>query len=105
MKPEAPLRFLGMELFQTDNGFELGQKKFVQELLRSHSHSGRRSMLPGPRDSLMLTVEEEEALVGAVEPAQVDEGVLRMAQRRVGELLWLASRTRPDLMYLVALRS
>ena len=28
-----------------------------------------------------------------------------MAQRRVGELLWLASRTRPDLMYLVALLS
>ena len=88
LKPEAPLRFLGMELLQTNNGFELGQKGFVQELLRSHSHSGRRS-----------------ALVGAVELAQVDEGVLRMAQRRVGELLWLASRTRPDLMYLVALLS
>ena len=53
----------------------------------------------------MLTVEEEEALLGVVEPVSADEGTLRMAQRRVGELLWLASRTRPDLMYLVALLS
>ena len=105
LRPESPLRFLGMELFQTAGGFELGQKGFVQELLRSHDHSGKRSALPGPRDSLMLTVEEEEALLGMVEPIHADEGVLRMAQRRVGELLWLASRTRPDLMYLVALLS
>ena len=103
--PEVPLRFLGMELFQTSAGFELGQKGFVQELLRSHAHTGRRSMLPGPRDSLMLTVEEEEALINVVEPVQAEESVLRMAQRRVGELLWLASRTRPDLMYLVSLLS
>ena len=53
----------------------------------------------------MLTVEEEEALINVVEPVQAEESVLRMAQRQGGELLWLASRTRPDLMYLVALLS
>ena len=101
-----PLRFLGMELFLSENGFELGQRGFVQELLRSHGHGGRRSRSQGSRDAMMLTVEEEEALIAA-KPAQREEGdpVLRLAQRRVGELLWLASRTRPDLMYLVALLS
>ena len=38
LRPDNPLRFLGMELFRTTNGFELGQKGFVQELLRSHNH-------------------------------------------------------------------
>ena len=38
-------------------------------------------------DSLMLTVDEEEAFLGVVEPVPADEGVLRMAPCRVGELL------------------
>ena len=52
----------------------------------------------------MLTPEEEEELLqdtalltGEAEPA------VRQAQRRVGDLLWLMSRTRPDLQYVVAL--
>ena len=34
-----------------------------------------------------------------------DDPVLKQAQRRVGELLWLVSRTRPGLQYLVAVMS
>ena len=34
---------------------------------------------------------------------EVDLAELRQAQRRVGELLWLMSRSRPDLQYVVAL--
>ena len=75
-----PLRFLGMELFLSENGFELGQRGFVQELLRSHGHGGRRSRSQGSRDAMMLTVEEEEALIAA-KPTQREEGdpVLRLA--------------------------
>ena len=102
----SPLRFLGMELYETEKGYELGQRGFTQELLRSHGHGGSLSLLPGPRDVLVMTAEEEEAIIADV-PTTVDanDPTLKQAQRRVGELLWLVSRTRPDLQYLVALMS
>ena len=36
------IRFLGMELCQTEEGFELGQKGFTQELLCSHGQGSAR---------------------------------------------------------------
>ena len=57
-----PLRFLGMELHLTTEGYEVGQKGFVEELLRSHGHAGKLSASQGGRDAWLLTLEEEEAL-------------------------------------------
>ena len=52
----------------------------------------------------MLTPEEEEELLQDTAPLTGEaEPAVRQAQRRVGELLWLMSRTRPDLQYVVAL--
>ena len=99
-----PLRFLGMELHLTHEGYEVGQKGFVEELLRSHGHSGKLSASQGSRDAWLLTLEEEEALADSTNWPQVGESPqLREAQRRVGELLWLTSRTRPDLQYATAI--
>ena len=101
---EAPIRFLGMELYLGNNGFELAQYGFVTELLRAHGHDGRRSLSQGNRDAWLLSTEEEEALLSAAELPQVLETPeLRLAQRRVGELLWLTSRTRPDLQYATSI--
>ena len=101
-----PIRFLGMEIHQTPEGIELGQEGFVRELLRSHKHNGAKSMSQGPKELLILSDEEEQALVNA---ETIDltglEAEVKEAQRRVGELMWLMSRTRPDLQYIVALMS
>lgn len=101
-----PIRFLGMELHQTKDGFELGQEGFVRELLRAHKHSGATSMSQGPKEILILTDEEEQALVNAeaIDLTGLEEEV-KEAQRRVGEMMWIMSRTRPDLQYIVALMS
>ncbi|CAE7943851.1 GIP [Symbiodinium sp. KB8] len=106
LTPEHPIRFLGMEIHKTEEGFELGQEGFVRELLRSYKHCGARSTSQGPRELLILSDEEEKALLEA-EPADSEgkENEIKQAQKRVGELMWLMSRTRPDLQYIVALMS
>ena len=61
-------------------------------------------MSQGPKQTLILTDEEEQALVNA---ESIDltglEADVKEAQKRVGELMWLMSRTRPDIQYVVAL--
>ncbi|OLQ13572.1 Copia protein [Symbiodinium microadriaticum] len=100
------IRFLGMELHQTSAGIELGQEGFVRELLRSYKHNGARSTSQGPKELLILSHEEEEALLNAEAcDLQGMEAEVKQAQKRVGELMWLMSRTRPDIQYIVALMS
>ena len=86
---DHPIRFLGMELHKTVEGVEIGQEGFVRELLRAHRHSGARSMSQGPKETLILTDEEEQALVNA-EPIDLTglEADVKEAQKRVGELMW-----------------
>ena len=103
---DKPIRFLGMEIHLGEDGhsFELSEKGFIEELLRAHDHKGSKSWSMGPRDSLMLTPEEEEALLQNTAPQTGEaEPAIHQAQGRAGELLWLMSRTRSDLQYVVAL--
>ena len=92
LEQRQPLRFVGMEIHVGEDGasFEVSQKGFIEELLRAHGHKGSKPWSMGPRDQLLLTPEEEEELLEET------------PQRRVGELLWLMSRSRPD-QYVVAL--
>ncbi|CAE7383374.1 RE1, partial [Symbiodinium sp. KB8] len=101
-----PIRFLGMEVHLVDSGIELAQEGFIRELLRSHGHDGSRAKTQGPKDTMVLTLEEEEAMITA-QPSDLSgrEDEVKMAQRRVGELLWLSGRTRPDVQYVTALLS
>ena len=45
----------------------------------------------GPKETMVLTLEEEEAMITA-QPTDLDNRgeEVKMAQRRVGELLWLS---------------
>ena len=99
-----PIRFLGMELHRVQDGVELAQEGFLNEILRSYNHKGARSQSQGPRETLLLSDEEERALIDAV-PVEVDpkDPKIKEAQRRVGELLWLMGRTRPDLQHTVSI--
>ena len=100
---DHPLRFLGMELHRVSGGVELSQEGFINEILRAHDHKGQRSQIQGPRETLLLSDEEERALIDApYEPVDLKSKAVKEAQRRVGEMLWLTGRTRPDLQHTVS---
>ena len=100
------VRFLGMEVSNgPTNEIHVGQKAFIEELVRGHNYTDPPSTSMGAKEGLLLTEEEETALLNSPEETSEDIGSVREAQRRVGELLWLAGRTRPDLQYPVALLS
>ena len=50
--------------------------------------------LPAPKEWV-------EAAENDDEQEEFDEVTLRQAQRTVGEMLWLGTRTRPDLMFVI----
>ena len=99
-------RFLGMEITKGPHGeFMLSQRAFIDELIRGHDYQGPSSPAMGSRETLLLTEEEEMELLNDPEEQSQDLNAVREAQKRVGELLWLSGRTRPDLQYPVALLS
>ena len=70
------------------NGIMVSQKAFIDELERGYQFT------LAPRDSLLLTEEEETMLLDSREEASENLEEVREAQRRVGELLLLASSMR-----------
>ena len=50
---------------------------------------------------------EEEAMMLEAQPANLEgkEHIVKEAQRRVGEMLWLSSRSRPDIQYATSVMS
>ncbi|CAE7217810.1 GIP [Symbiodinium microadriaticum] len=100
------VRFLGMEISKgAKNEIMVSQRAFIDELLRGHDYQGAPTPAMASREALLLTETEEMELLESPEDVSDDTPAVREAQRRVGELLWLAGRTRPDLSYPVALLS
>ena len=88
------VRYLGMELYERENGFLLSQAGYIESLLKGHGlHPDTKAQLPCPRE--WLSDEDDEA-----EVENFSESELRQGQRIVGECLWLAFRTRPDLVFI-----
>ncbi|CAE7842546.1 GIP [Symbiodinium microadriaticum] len=100
------VRFLGMEISKgSKNELMISQRAFIDELIRGHDYQGAPTPAMASREALLLTETEEMELLESPEAVSDDATAVREAQRRVGELLWLAGRTRPDLSYPVALLS
>ena len=87
---EDPLCFCGMDIYRNTEGFFINQSGFLRELLRRHSMDARTSNL------VMRTTAEPED-----EPGKTQHEV-RAAQQAAGELLWLSTKTRPDISYAVS---
>ena len=89
--------FCGFEISKTDGtdqGYALGQEKYIRDLMDKHNIN-QTAGVPCPK------VEE-----GPEEPAENLQGpVLRAAQQLCGELMWLTTRTRPDVAYTVGVVS
>ena len=81
------LRFCGFEFSHDEQGIRMHQESYTADLLDRH-HLAKGGTLGG------VGIPEEEGL-----PSPED---VRQAQVITGELLWLSSRTRPDITYAVA---
>ena len=71
---EVPMRFCGFEVYKKDEGYLVNQKAFAEDLVAKW---------------------DEDSKDGAPEE-------IREAQAITGALLWLASKTRPDIAVAVA---
>ena len=83
--------FCGYELKEVDGGFEVGQTKYAREMVKRRNIETTET---APCPKLEEGPDEE-----------MDVSWLKEAQQLTGELSWLASRSRPDLMYTVGVMS
>lgn len=96
---EGPVRFLGVEISKMKNensGWEdwrISQASYIQQLLKNEAEEVKRRKIPVSRE-LVAKMSEDEEEVGVTE--------VRAAQKVVGELLWVVTRSRPDLMFVVS---
>ncbi|CAE7254018.1 unnamed protein product [Symbiodinium sp. CCMP2592] len=93
---EGEIRFLGIEISMTTQGFALSQRSYIEELLRLHEVPTRkRDLVPVTKELVSFVASEDEA--------PNDEGEVRAAQQIAGELLWVSQRTRPDVAFVCSL--
>ena len=88
-------KFLGMELTKKDGILKATQTAFIQERLGANLGEDWERMKghSTPCGREIIEIEEEQD----IKPEEVKD-----AQRIVGELLWLVTRSRLDLMYVTA---
>ena len=93
---DKPLRYCGFEVSMgaAGDGFYVSQSMYEQELL---TRWGIEESLQYPA---FKVTEEEEHFTGEIDPNDV-----RTAQLLTGALLWLSTRTRPDLVFGVSAMS
>ena len=100
---EKPTRFLGMEVEKIwseekeRSEWFVTQSGYIKDLLERYDQGKeekekRVRKIPISRD---LAIMEEDS-----QPPDLKR--VRQCQREVGELLWLVTRTRPDLMYTIS---
>ncbi|OLP89592.1 putative transposon protein [Symbiodinium microadriaticum] len=87
------MKFAGYELQKTNHGIRLHQESYVQDLLEQNEE--------------VVGVERTPAVKMSSFDEVVDEAekrdITKKSQGLVGQLLWLAGRTRPDLAYAVSM--
>ena len=94
----VPVKFLGVEIskqYDPSKGRDvwlLSQESYTQDLLQREASHLKPRKIPITRDQTSTPEVEEE----------VSAQLIKQSQKEVGELLWLVTRSRPDLMFAVA---
>ena len=99
INPTVPVRYLGVEVLwdMGSSSFSISQTAYILDLLRAHNMQDAHStLLPVPREWVEAVENDPDALEG-----DFDESTLRTAQKAVGEALWLATKSRPDILFAV----
>ncbi|OLP98838.1 Retrovirus-related Pol polyprotein from transposon TNT 1-94 [Symbiodinium microadriaticum] len=101
---KAPVRYLGMDIRRKDGSltsFHVSQGSYVGELLKGYPmEASRPSQVPATKDTMPSSEDQDEEEM--YEQESPDPGQVKQAQRMAGELLWLVTRTRPDIGYATA---
>ena len=79
-----------MELYETDEGFFACQEDYVVDHLNSMQQK------PKPQKCSTIPEMYPEA------KEDVDQASVKLAQQTVGELLWISTRTRPEISFSVS---
>ena len=92
-----PIRFLGVEIskvFDQEKGRDIwyiGQQSYIKELLAQDEDEVLERKIPITKDQSQFVEEEKKT-----------PDLIKAAQKATGEMLWLVTRTRADLMYAVS---
>ncbi|CAE7837355.1 RE1 [Symbiodinium sp. CCMP2592] len=86
---EDPVTFCGAEVTQTEKGFRLTQVAYLKELFQRYEIEGTAAV--------PLTKWTEP-----IEEGVPDADLVRQAQGVTGALLWVSTRSRPDIAYAVS---
>ena len=88
------LKYLGIQVSFDRDGYVLSQEDLIWDILAKRGFEISREGIGscGPMSKEVLPEEAES----------VDGVTLRAAQAAVGELLWLAIKTRPDIAYITS---
>ena len=89
--------YLSSTIKATKDGYILHQQKFVEDLLKSWGMDECRPAATIGAEAMTKEVDiinEEEDLT-----VEVVESEVRQAQKLAGSLIWLSTRTRPDIAY------
>ncbi|CAE7524429.1 GIP, partial [Symbiodinium necroappetens] len=86
---ERPVTFCGIEIARNPTGYRLTQCAYAKELINRYNIE----------ESCAVPIHKWVEPEPAIEPS-VDD--IRAAQGVTGALLWLSTRTRPDLSYVVS---
>ena len=94
---QKPIRFLGMEISKVWNPSTLSedwfvnQESYIKELVNKYDEL-KVKKIPITKDHASLSVPEVTPTADTV----------KLAQKQVGECLWLVTRSRPDIMFAVS---
>jgi hypothetical protein len=94
MNSSSGVRFLGAELYREGAKWWMTQRNYIQDLL-VRNLGGDSSSWPTRKIPLLAEPETRE------DPPGRDPANVREAQRIIGELVWVSTRTRPDLSFAI----
>ena len=86
------MKFCGYEIAKVKDGFFLHQCGYLKDVLKRHG-----------MEAGMAPVKNLFANLGEDDTEEVQTGDLRQAQQVIGELQWLVTRTRPDVVIMLVL--
>ena len=95
---EVPVKFLGVgisKVFDEKKGRDIwymSQSSYTRDLLQQAEKEISEKKVPITRDQSQLPDHEEDRT----------PELIKLAQKATGEMLWLVTRTRTDLMYAVS---
>ena len=94
LSPERPTKFLGVEIWEFEEGIFLNQEKYLADVRRRNGQEeGLASGIPITKDQVQRLEEEDDGKT-------LEE--VRLSQKATGEFMWMTTRSRPDLMFALS---